>query len=681
MFVLNEDLSIYATRGDIVFFTVSAAEDGKPYKFQAGDVLRIKIYGKKDAEAVVLQKDFPVYDVTETVEIFLTEADTKIGEVISKPKDYWYEVELNPGDNPQTIIGYSEDGPAVFKLFPEGDDIGEYVPDPEDFPVVDEELDMASPRPIANSAVAKVVASLQAGYEATHKAVSELHVTPQIFGAIGDGVADDTESLEAMLETGGNIFLPEGTYVTSRPLYVNANTTTISGTSSRSVIKASSNFPEGEAVVTFYSPKGDYYTRSRRENTHGNFAVIGNNKTCNGVRFGGAVGSEYEGAVESSIFRNIFVDKCDAAYVWGAHAYRNTLIQCDSHSNNYSLKTADDITDVGEVFTCINCGFWSGALYLVNCGEIMMHSCTIHTKASQMVEGVEMGHYFKDTFVSFQNCHFEAILQSAEEKAKVYAPQFWAKNSLVYLSECTGVISSDTYMSLASYMFKDESDNSRSHGIYITGGQWKYYFGRIRPQKSLCSGSCDLKNISLKYKYDGITIPYCIYEDTNVFRLKNAIVTYDTAIGFKRGDTKASLIVEQPSDSDDAYTISFNDDESAAVGIYRKVDVTNYKTCIINGTLQHTNNTTDKSTLAANASSLSIIIFVDKDGYFVSWNEPHNVDFFTDGNTITSNGRFIAIPPRAQYALIGFDIRRGGGFWNLPTSPIKIKTDLKFEFI
>ena len=58
MFQLNEDNSIHATRGDIVFFSVSAEDDGKPYKFQAGDVVRFKVYGKKDAHNVVLQKDF-----------------------------------------------------------------------------------------------------------------------------------------------------------------------------------------------------------------------------------------------------------------------------------------------------------------------------------------------------------------------------------------------------------------------------------------------------------------------------------------------------------------------------------------------------------------------------------------------------------------------------------------------
>ena len=98
------------------------------------------------------------------VEIYLTEEDTKIGEVISKPKDYWYEVELNPDEEPQTIIGYDEDGAKIFKLFPEGDDIESYEPDPEDFPVVDEELDMSSPRPVANQAIAREFANLVAGY-------------------------------------------------------------------------------------------------------------------------------------------------------------------------------------------------------------------------------------------------------------------------------------------------------------------------------------------------------------------------------------------------------------------------------------------------------------------------------------------------------------------------------------
>ncbi len=166
MFVLNDDNSIYVTRGDIVFFSVTAEDEGVPYQFRAGDLLRMKVYGKKDVTTVVLQKDFPITEDTETVEIFLDKEDTKIGEVISKPRDYWYEIELNPDTAPQTIIGYGEDGACVFKLFPEGDDVDEYTPEPEDFPVVDEELDLTSPRPVANRALAREIIKLQREIEA-----------------------------------------------------------------------------------------------------------------------------------------------------------------------------------------------------------------------------------------------------------------------------------------------------------------------------------------------------------------------------------------------------------------------------------------------------------------------------------------------------------------------------------
>jgi hypothetical protein len=127
MFVINADKSIYVTRGDVLFFSVSAKDDGVPYVFQNGDVVRMKIYEKKNAESVHLQKDFMVTQESEEVAIHLTSEDTKLGDVISKPTDYWYEIELNPDTKPQTIIGYDEDGAKVFKLFPEGAEKEEVV--------------------------------------------------------------------------------------------------------------------------------------------------------------------------------------------------------------------------------------------------------------------------------------------------------------------------------------------------------------------------------------------------------------------------------------------------------------------------------------------------------------------------------------------------------------------------
>ena len=123
MFRVNEDNSIYVTRGDSGGFFVTATIEGSAYTFRSGDVVRLKVFGKKDCETVVLQKDVTVEADNTQVEIWLTGEETKIGEVISKPTDYWYEVELNPDTKPQTIIGYDEDGAKVFKLFPEGRDL------------------------------------------------------------------------------------------------------------------------------------------------------------------------------------------------------------------------------------------------------------------------------------------------------------------------------------------------------------------------------------------------------------------------------------------------------------------------------------------------------------------------------------------------------------------------------
>lgn len=122
-FVNQEDKSISVTRGDSLLFSVSASGDEGVYKFQPGDVVRFKVFGKKSCDDVVLEKDFPVTEETESVDIYLTKEETKLGDLISKPVDYWYEVELNPETEPQTIIGYDEDGPKIFKLFPEGGEI------------------------------------------------------------------------------------------------------------------------------------------------------------------------------------------------------------------------------------------------------------------------------------------------------------------------------------------------------------------------------------------------------------------------------------------------------------------------------------------------------------------------------------------------------------------------------
>ena len=266
MFEINEDKTINITRGDIGAFTVDVLnEAGEKYLFQKGDVVRIKVTEKKACENVMFQKDFVVEEETEQVEILLTEEETKIGEVISKPTDYWYEIELNPLTNPQTIIGYDEEGAKIFKLFPEGKDIEPVEPTPEDIPVVDEELDITSERPVQNQAITRAMLNLQEEIERVEdtKNITSEDLEPLAVGIEENkgNIAKNTGNIEDLLAHAKN---------TSNPHNVTANQVSIdnsaSGLSANNVQGA---IDELKGTIGYTSKnliKYPYYRTTRTEN-------------------------------------------------------------------------------------------------------------------------------------------------------------------------------------------------------------------------------------------------------------------------------------------------------------------------------------------------------------------------------------------------------------------------------
>lgn len=121
MFKVKDDLSIHITRGDIGILGITAKnEDNTDYIFQVGDIIRLGVFEKKKFSLIKLQKDVTVQEQGTEVQISLNKEDTTIGDIINIPVDYWYEIQLNPETNPQTIIGYDENGAKIFRLYPEG---------------------------------------------------------------------------------------------------------------------------------------------------------------------------------------------------------------------------------------------------------------------------------------------------------------------------------------------------------------------------------------------------------------------------------------------------------------------------------------------------------------------------------------------------------------------------------
>lgn len=103
--------TIHCTRGDRGTFRLNS---NVPFKI--GEKIKFSIVERKNFSNVVLEKELIVDEESNEFYITLTSEDTTIGNIINKPKIYWYEIEYN---DDQTIVGYDEDGAKEFILYPE----------------------------------------------------------------------------------------------------------------------------------------------------------------------------------------------------------------------------------------------------------------------------------------------------------------------------------------------------------------------------------------------------------------------------------------------------------------------------------------------------------------------------------------------------------------------------------
>lgn len=115
-----EDYTIHCTRGDEGEIQFSCKDDsGNDYQFEVGQTIVLKVFDKKNYADVILKKVVEVAEACTSVLIPLTSQDTTIGELINKPVKYNYEISI---DDTDTVIGYDEEGPKEFILYPEGGD-------------------------------------------------------------------------------------------------------------------------------------------------------------------------------------------------------------------------------------------------------------------------------------------------------------------------------------------------------------------------------------------------------------------------------------------------------------------------------------------------------------------------------------------------------------------------------
>ena len=119
MFTILDDKTICLTRGDTARIEVQLKYDSGSAVTSGTAYLRIM--EKKDCAVSKVEKSAGV--ASGTASFSIEAADTKESlchKIISKPMDFWYEVSLETSGVAQTVIGYDEEGPKIFRVYPEG---------------------------------------------------------------------------------------------------------------------------------------------------------------------------------------------------------------------------------------------------------------------------------------------------------------------------------------------------------------------------------------------------------------------------------------------------------------------------------------------------------------------------------------------------------------------------------
>ena len=105
--------NIYLNRGDQLTVNLVNKKDS----FKIGDTLEFYVCAQGDYTNVVFQKHFDIDENTQTFGMDFTSEEMRIGNPIKgDPKIYWYEIELN---GRLTLVGYDNNGPKLFVLYPE----------------------------------------------------------------------------------------------------------------------------------------------------------------------------------------------------------------------------------------------------------------------------------------------------------------------------------------------------------------------------------------------------------------------------------------------------------------------------------------------------------------------------------------------------------------------------------
>lgn len=358
--------------------------------------------------------------------------------------------------------------------------------------------------------------------------------------SVSDGIADATPVLQSMLDIGGKVQVPAGTYRLTDTLTIPVYKTELQG--ERGTVFVADSSMNNKPILQFVNDEahGSYLYRRYTTSVHGGFSVIGSQSTnCIAMQIG-----EGSYPIDCVTFHDIVLEGAETSLKLEAHTYKNTFLNIifNSHANTkHGLVTT--VTDSGEATVFVGCAFWAGDMLIAAPASFL--GCTIHLFSGKIKTSATAANLF------FAGCHFELLNYNTPNTEAFIL----ASNGLISIDDSEFILTTIGYTMGYPLFEAVTSSTSRSGAILINNCSMEGWWGglanndtnqsitiskgyvviRNSPYAYFNDNACLFGRAKSLYDYSDLTLSR--FSDTN----KWVADTDDTAQGFSVSDNKISV--------------------------------------------------------------------------------------------------------------------------------------------
>lgn len=415
---------------------------------------------------------------------------------------YWDDAGTLPAAQPlRTLNGYIVRSGTPARVYTAADDFSMTVKDKQGrvvFSVLDATADSNLTNALAASSGSSLIGFLQAGTGAVTRTVqNKLRdvVSVKDFGAVGDGVTDDTAAIQAAINavkvgqgefTLPIVYLPKGTYRTTSELFIEAKPIRLLGDGATIKNSASNCLRIGK----YTNPGPEYAVPAIIEGI---------------VFFGFTAGVSYTG---QSAYKGIVIEDSAGAvmrdcYVWGfnvgVYNYGGLVLTFDNVQLRTNITAFQGVTgtfSLSNFINFLNCKFYENKIIIeANGGSYSFKNCTAERNNPTSIAGVTLWNFTNLSGIGgtycleMNNVHCENNVSSKEvyvaftasnKTAKIACSNFLGTASTYGIQVANGTVDLDQVCTANAgtgvYIDPGAALKARSCNLNSVGGTKTNYF-------------------------------------------------------------------------------------------------------------------------------------------------------------------------------------------------------------